>query len=383
MFFRIFILAAALWCAAPLAAAEPARVKVGFFVDNGSRGSGVLYWARLLHYSPQLEVTLLDGKDIRDGKLDGLDLLMVPGGASGTQCRMMGEEGKAALRRFVASGGSYLGVCAGYHCTLNRPERISLFPYTISPEHYGGMAPLAMELSEKGAKLLDIPAGRYVVRYSHGPIAVPAPLKGGGEAEVLGVYRAFVGPAGRPGRNFFGKPAILYGNYGKGKVIATSFHPESREGTYCIALGCIYAVTGVKPTPLFPVRSYRPIRVGYCSSAIAGKRCIREVLELDRDREIDLRFVDIEALEVGELSHLDVMIFSAGVEASYKKVMTPRRIAAVKEFMDRGGRVLASGNGAAFLPAHPHLRTLPVGGSFTTAAKLPPDLPAAEKQSAN
>ncbi|MBO5765460.1 MAG: hypothetical protein J6S24_04180 [Lentisphaeria bacterium] len=54
------------------------KLKTGFYVDDGSRGNGAFTWAQLLFYSLQLEVTLLDGKDIRDGKLDNLDLLVVP-----------------------------------------------------------------------------------------------------------------------------------------------------------------------------------------------------------------------------------------------------------------------------------------------------------------
>ena len=72
-------------------AAQPAvpkikQVKVGFYVDDGSRNCGVLYWARLLAYSPELELTLLEADDIHSGKLNGLDLLIIPGGSSARQC---------------------------------------------------------------------------------------------------------------------------------------------------------------------------------------------------------------------------------------------------------------------------------------------------------
>ena len=45
-------------------AAETAmpKVKVGLFLDKGCFGNGTLRWARLLANSPQLELTLLDGK---------------------------------------------------------------------------------------------------------------------------------------------------------------------------------------------------------------------------------------------------------------------------------------------------------------------------------
>ena len=53
------------------APAPEKKLKVGFYVDDGSCNSGVFYWARLLYFSPQIEVTLVDGEDLRQGGLDG------------------------------------------------------------------------------------------------------------------------------------------------------------------------------------------------------------------------------------------------------------------------------------------------------------------------
>ena len=56
------------------------KVKVGLFLDKGCFGNGTLLWTRLLANSPQLELTLLDGQDVRYGKLSDLQLLVCPGG---------------------------------------------------------------------------------------------------------------------------------------------------------------------------------------------------------------------------------------------------------------------------------------------------------------
>ena len=55
------------------------KLKAAFYVDEGSRSNGVFYWARLLSYSPGIEMTPIDGKDLREGKLKGFDLLVIPG----------------------------------------------------------------------------------------------------------------------------------------------------------------------------------------------------------------------------------------------------------------------------------------------------------------
>lgn len=348
-------------------------VKVGFYVDDGSRNCGVLYWARLLAYSPQLEVTLLEADDIHSGKLNGLDLLVIPGGSSTRQCAKLKRSGMEIVRKFVADGGSYFGICAGFHCTLNRPERMRLLPFEYITGAGGNVAVLPVDISERGAKLLGIDRGRYHARYSHGPIARPGKEPGVGWGEVLGVYKGTVSPVGRPGGNFFDAPAIIHGRFGKGRVIATSFHPESNESTWAIGFGCIYAVTKVKPVPVFPKKQYRPVRVAFWAPAIVGKRCIQEWLELDRQPDLDLNPVSHGELNQGILSHSDVLIMTDGREEVYKALMDNRFMKdRITDFLNRGGRVLASGCGGKFLPQHKNVKILPVGESFVSEARRRP-----------
>jgi putative intracellular protease/amidase len=102
----LLLLAAGVAVAAPL--------KVGLYADKGCRGSGSAMWAWLIDGSPDAELTLLSGEDLRNGGLSGLDLFVNPGGAGGPQTEAMGEEGMAAVRKFVADGGKYLGTCCGF-----------------------------------------------------------------------------------------------------------------------------------------------------------------------------------------------------------------------------------------------------------------------------
>ena len=106
-------------CAAPAKKCAPGytgkKIRTGFYIDKGSRGGGVLLLARLLHYSPQIDMTLLNGEDLRKGKLKGLDMIVMPGGSSQLQMGSMGKEGVKALQDFVRKGGAYVGICAGFH----------------------------------------------------------------------------------------------------------------------------------------------------------------------------------------------------------------------------------------------------------------------------
>ena len=342
--------------------AEKARAKVGLFLDEGCRGNGVLCWARLIERSPELELVLLTGQDIREGKLKGLNLLVCPGGGSARQIQAMQKSGAAAVKQFIADGGSYLGACAGCYSTTNREGRLRLLPYDYIDSAAGGYAALTIEVTGQGAKRLGIKPGRYTVRYHGGPVLRPTSATGKGEGEVLALYKSSAGKANRAPYNFLNTPAAVCGTYGKGKVIATSFHPESWEATHGIALGCIYAVTGIQPVPVYPPKSLRPVRVGYCTrGAAVNPRAVREMLALDRNPKLDVQFFSTQEVYEGILNHLDAVILSDGVRESYQKMMEdPVWRAGIRNFLDRGGLILASGNGADFLRGHANLKILKV-----------------------
>jgi hypothetical protein len=60
-----------------------------------------------------LPFQLIRAEDIRRGALDDYRLLFVPGGWAGQKLEALGSCGVEAVRRFVAQGGNYLGICGG------------------------------------------------------------------------------------------------------------------------------------------------------------------------------------------------------------------------------------------------------------------------------
>ena len=347
-------------CAANHPDAAPAApkktVKASLYVDSGSGGNGMLYWARLLEYSPEIELALISGKEIREGKLKGQDLVVFPGGYAPRQYESLQEEGAAAVRKFVADGGSYLGICAGFASSLNAPKRIRLLPFGRKPRSGGKYGVLAVDVSARGSQVLDIRPGRYKVRYNGGPIPCPGDKPGEGWGEGLAVYGNTVSYFDKPEGNFYGDFAILHGQFGKGKVIAISFHPESFESTHCIALGAVYAVTGVKPKPVFPKNDFRPLRVGFyilgtCNSAI------RQMFALDREPKIGLRLTAADELNEGALSHVDALFISDGPAEKGKVFqIDPVRSEQIRVFLERGGLIFAPEAVCQYLPKHPNVK---------------------------
>src|SRR4051812_18762966 len=52
-------------------------------------------------------------KDIREGVLKEMDVLVQPGGSGSKQAEALQPEGCDAIREFVKGGGGYVGICAG------------------------------------------------------------------------------------------------------------------------------------------------------------------------------------------------------------------------------------------------------------------------------
>lgn len=56
---------------------------------------------------------LIRSDDIKKGKLKNYRMLFVPGGWASNKMKTLGEEGISEIKRFVYSGGNYLGFCGG------------------------------------------------------------------------------------------------------------------------------------------------------------------------------------------------------------------------------------------------------------------------------
>ena len=363
----------------PVAERPAKRLKVALYLDSGSAGNGVFHWIRLIAHSPQLELHGVTGEDVRAGKLEGLDVLVMPGGYSPRQYKSLREEGARKVREFVRSGGAYVGTCAGLACVLNNPRRLKLLPFARKPKSGGATAIITVDFPEAGAKVLDIPPGRYKVRYSGGPIPIPGKEIDGGSGEILAVYKNTVSAVNKPEGNFFNDAAVIFGRMGKGKVIATGFHPEYWESTYPIVAGCFHAVTGVTPTFELPKTDPRPIRVGFWASGFPDARRTEALLALDRRPEVDVRIVTSHEFNQGELRHLDALVVVHDATGECKKYLGSKyNREQLAKFMDRGGVVFASGTGFESVPAHRNLVELPVGADFVEpvlkkfpAAQLP------------
>ena len=245
-------------CVPPRSDKVDNRVKVGLYCDKGSRGDNVVKWTRLLNESPDVALTLLDGRDLRNGKLVGLDLLVMPGGSGFEQYESMGEVGAQAIRDYVRGGGKYVGTCAGMALLLNETNRVALLPLRRIDGHFRrGGGDLGVEFSASGAEMLGLDRRIWAVRYHNGPIIVPAAAVEGTTCKTLAVCRNGIHEQGVSAKRdeMVGTPAFVWAQCEKGEIIACNCHPEAYPETRELVVAMVKALTGREIHP--PAKYFR------------------------------------------------------------------------------------------------------------------------------
>ncbi len=166
----------------------------------------------------------LSALDIRGGRLQGFDAVIFAAGFSSEQSAALGRDGRGAVRRFVAAGGGYVGICAGAYLALAgrdapRTDRLELLAAA-------SLEPWRRGAGEMGIIPVGASAPPCVLDYENGPLVqvvrrrdLPAPA-------VLALYDEPEGALARAG--LAGAPAVLAARYGVGRVLLFSPHPERR-----------------------------------------------------------------------------------------------------------------------------------------------------------
>ena len=181
--------------------------------------------------------------DIRDGVLGQFDMVIFPGGSGSKQAAALEEEGREVVKQFVEAGGGYVGICAGaflaasnYSWSLGISNH-KTFCETIdvsgigrkSMWFRGGSAPVTMELTDEGRKILGDFEGVFEVRYQNGPIMSPMGREGLGNFRSLSHFRSEVSKYKPQEGTMVNTPAVIVGEYGNGRVLCISPHPESTD----------------------------------------------------------------------------------------------------------------------------------------------------------
>ena len=333
-------------------AGAAAPIRTGLFVGNGPMGHSATEWIRLTHDSPELDVTFIDAVSITNGTLDRIELFVMPGGSSIREKKDFGPEGIRLFKEFLRRGGGYIGTCAGCSFLMDDatdPERgIGVIPYgRVDVLHR--MIQLQFALNEKGAAAFGMKPGDYDVWYHDGPVL--GPTEANFPDARFETWGTFGGDdhSGVPER-MKGRPCLVGGTYGKGKVCAFSCHPEYFPFSYELVKGMFRAVTGREVT--FPPRrrSVGARSVGIYYHSAAGIDSARALVALDEDPGVDVVVLDELAVSRGQLDHVDALILPNGDPKNMERYFAPFTRRMMDDFVARGGKAFAWGAGAMCIP---------------------------------
>ena len=324
-------------------------LKVGVYADRGPGGIGAVEWFRLVEESPEMSLKLLDGAAVRADGLDGLDVLVMPGGSSIAEFETLGTNGVAKMKDFIRKGGGYIGTCAGCCLLMDGPKkRANLFPWNTHGSE-GDLFFPRFKLTAAGQKALGLKEGPHVIRYHGGPFLWPTTNRiEGANFELWGTFDAEATFRGRLNKNkqMYGAAAILGGTYGKGRVFATSAHPEYFESTLYFIKAAFKYVSGRDVT--FPARRRTPraVSVGFLAKGISGVKTAETALALAKEKDFDLVLIDKDGIFMRRLDNIDVLVVPSAVYARDKGIA-----AAIASVAARGGKIVYCNLGVKDAPA--------------------------------
>ena len=186
--------------------------------------------------------------DIKAGILNQFDLVIFPGGSGSKQAAALEVEGREVVKKFIDQGGGFVGICAGaylaasnYKWSLGISNHKTFCESIDLPEigrksmwYRGASAPVKMELTEEGRKILGNVKGVFDVRYHNGPIMSAMGKGGVGPFRSLATFRSEVSRYKPQEGTMVNTPAIIMGEFGKGRVLCISPHPESSAQLYSL-----------------------------------------------------------------------------------------------------------------------------------------------------
>lgn len=234
------------------------HVFVALYDDEGGSQRGVANLTKVFDAASDITVTHLDAADIRPEVLSQFDVVVFGGGSGSREAATIGKEGAGAVQAYVRDGGGYVGVCAGaFLCSAHYSWSLKLIDTHVftgkrevkglgpkSMWYRGKVSSQEMQLTDEGRRLFADIDETVDVRYQNGPIVSPKSFPGLKPYKVLAWFRSEKVLYPPQEGTMVNTPAIVSGEFGKGRVISISPHPEATEGLECMLATAVKAVAG-------------------------------------------------------------------------------------------------------------------------------------------
>lgn len=308
-------------------------LKAVVYCGPGIGDAETFNFATILDDSPKYTVEFQDGSRIRNGSLEGRDLLLVPGGYS-SQIKEVLAPGVEQLRAFLRNGGTYYGACAGSFVTLQprspKDVGLGLVPFRARQSPYRGHAHPTVVFNDD-AKDWGLDKAVHRVLYWGGPEHEPGTPIEDCDVRVLARFNCeTIDTYGKNGSAMKDWSAIVGGRIGKGRIVSTSVHPEEDETQFYLVYAGLRYLHGEQPKPNPINRRRGALAVGYFMPFVCSEPMMSFALDLRRDTRFDVR-PQSEHMDIcGYARHLDVYVFGNGFKGTNLQYETV-------EYFRRGG----------------------------------------------
>ncbi len=217
--------------ASSAAMSNPIRVAIYDHSDGSANGPKSLL--RILDSEHGFVSQRVTPEDIRKGRLADFDVVILPGGSGSKQASMLEESGREQIRSFVGKGGGYIGICAGsYLASSHYSWSLNLINARVwDRAHWArGNGKVKVGISTTVSDVFDSEETTLDVYYGQGPLLIPGNNPDLPMYQVLAVYETEVAANGAPAEAMIGTHAIVRSQFGDGRVLCYSPHPETIGG---------------------------------------------------------------------------------------------------------------------------------------------------------
>lgn len=203
-------------------------IQLAIYEGEGTDKHCVVGYERAVREYLSVIYQRVSASDIRNGLLKYYDTLIMPGGSASAEARGLGSEGLVAIRDFVRDGGGYIGFCAGTYLAMGYgPDKLDMIAADlVDGAHWDrGKGMAAVEFNAKGRAILGN-FNRVDMYYENGPVLAVDDYHWLPKLTVLATYKSEIRDNKAAEPVMVDSPAIVAGNYGNGKVLCFSPHPE-------------------------------------------------------------------------------------------------------------------------------------------------------------
>lgn len=212
------------------------KLKIAVYHDTGITEDTFEVWKDFFQTYLNTNIVELNQDNFN---LQGIDLLVIPGGDSFRTRLGMAQNSTVELKQWVKNGGKLLAVCAGFHLIASghdwalkminvKGSNANLPKPAYQPvlRVTSDAVDIEFEITELGKEIFSTQKDSVVLHYHGGPIAEPL----SDDIQVILKIKEGI-PMQVPGDNYtVNKIAGVFANYGKGNIIALSPHFEKTKG---------------------------------------------------------------------------------------------------------------------------------------------------------